>query len=138
MFKRYTVHRGMWHSIPAACMASLLAFMTCSCEDLNSRIFKCAAVGIGFLSHLILDEFWSLSFRGLRPRVKKSFGTAMKLWGDSAWANFSTYAKLILLAALATGDPVFMQWMGYHDRGLPQFAQKWVQELKQHSDTILR
>ena len=26
LFKRYTVHRGMWHSIPAAASAGLLAF----------------------------------------------------------------------------------------------------------------
>jgi membrane-bound metal-dependent hydrolase YbcI (DUF457 family) len=130
LFKRYTVHRGMWHSIPAACTASLLAFLACSCEDLHARYFKAAAVGLGFLSHLILDELWSVSFRGFRPRLKRSFGSALKLWGGSRWANFSTYAKLILLLALATGDPVFMQWMGYHDHGLPLFAQKWVQELR--------
>jgi membrane-bound metal-dependent hydrolase YbcI (DUF457 family) len=133
LFKRYTVHRGMWHSIPAACTASLLAFLACSCEDFNSRIFKAAAVGIGFLSHLVLDELWSVSVRGLRIRFKKSSGTALKWWGDNRWANFSTYAKLLLLAALAAGDPVAMEWMGYHDHGLPKFAEKWVHEMRERT-----
>lgn len=142
LFKSYTVHRGMWHSIPAAATACVLAFLACSCEDLNARLFKSAAVGIGFVSHLLLDELWSVSFRGLRPRLKKSSGTAFKLWGDSAWANFSTYSKLLLLVALAAGDPVLMQWLGYHDHGLPQFASKWVAEMRErtqeHGQRILR
>ncbi|MEZ6089110.1 MAG: metal-dependent hydrolase [Pirellulaceae bacterium] len=35
IFKRYTVHRGMWHSIPAAASVGLLAYllMHCSQED---------------------------------------------------------------------------------------------------------
>jgi hypothetical protein len=136
LFKRYTVHRGMWHSIPAAGTATLLAFLACSGEDLTARYFKAAAVGIGFLTHLVLDELWSVSLRGLR--LKKSSGTALKFWGKSRWANFSTYAKLIVLVALATGDPVFMQWMGYYDRGLPTFAQKWVHDLRTRTEHFVR
>jgi hypothetical protein len=138
LFKRYTVHRGMWHSIPAAGTATLLAFLACSCEDVTARHFKAGAVGLGFLSHLVLDELWSISFRGLRPRLKKSSGTALKLWGKSRWANISTYGKFILLLALATGDPMFMQWMGYYDRGLPPFAQKWVEDLRARTEHIVR
>lgn len=139
-FKRYTVHRGMWHSIPAAISAGLLTFLACSSEDLNSRFFKSGAVVLGFLSHLVLDEIWSVSVRGIVPipRLKKSFGTALKLWGDDAWANFSTYAKLVVLAVLATGDPVWMNWMGYQEGGLPQFAQKWVDGLREQSHSVVR
>jgi membrane-bound metal-dependent hydrolase YbcI (DUF457 family) len=130
LFKHYTVHRGMWHSIPAAASAGLLAFLACSCEDLNARYFKSAAVVLGFMSHLVLDEIWSVTVRGVIPipKLKKSFGTAMKFWGDDRWANFSTYAKLVVLVVLATGDPVLMNWMGYHEKGLPTFAQKVVRQ----------
>ena len=138
LFKRYTVHRGMWHSIPAAVSAALLAFLACSCEDMNSRLFKASAVGIGFLSHLLLDELWSVSFKRFVPRLKKSSGTAFKLWGDNRWANFSTYAKLALLMVLALGDPLLMNWLGYHDHGLPQFADKWVMESKEPTDNVVR
>ncbi len=138
LFKRYTVHRGMWHSIPAAASAGLIAFLACSSEDSNSRYFKSAAVVLGFISHLVLDEIWSVTVRGVIPRFKKSFGTAMKFWGDDRWANLSVYAKLLVLSVIATGDPVFMNWMGYHDEGLPKFAQKWVNELRTKSQDVVR
>lgn len=138
LFKRYTVHRGMWHSIPAAASAGLIAFMACSSEDLNSRYFKSAAVVLGFMSHLVLDEIWSISVRGVLPKFKKSFGTAMKFWGDDWWANVSMYAKLLILTLLATGDPVAMNWMGYHEKGLPQFAQQWVDGLRTKSQDVVR
>ena len=62
----------------------------------------------------------------------------MKFWGDNHWANFSTYAKLLVLVVLAAGDPVAMNWMGYHDKGLPQFAQKWVDDLRVKSQDVVK
>ncbi|MEX0613074.1 MAG: hypothetical protein WD229_13215, partial [Pirellulales bacterium] len=46
-------------------------------------------------------------YRG-RLRLKRSFGTAVKIWGDSLWANFSTYAKLAILTLLALRDPIWI------------------------------
>jgi membrane-bound metal-dependent hydrolase YbcI (DUF457 family) len=114
IFKRYTVHRGMWHSIPAAMIAGLLAFMACSCEDMVMRGFKTGAVVSGFLSHLLLDEIWSVQFRRGRLRFKKSFGTALKFWGTRGWANVSVYAKLIVLSLIAVGDPMLMEHFDFH------------------------
>jgi membrane-bound metal-dependent hydrolase YbcI (DUF457 family) len=138
IFKHYTVHRGMWHSIPAAASAGLLAFLLCSSEDWNSRVYKSVAVVVGFVTHLVLDEIWSVNLRGVMPKFKKSFGTALKFWGDDRWANVSTYGKLILLFALATGDPVFMNWMGYHHKGLPMFAQQWLDKARTKSQDAVR
>jgi len=109
IFKRYTVHRGMWHSIPAAATVGLLAFLICSCENTHERMFKAGAVVLGFISHLVLDELYSITWTGWRFRFKKSFGTALKFWSDSPWANISTYGKLILIAALAFTDPILMK-----------------------------
>lgn len=110
IFKRYTVHRGMWHSLPAAATVGLLVFLACSCQDLSIRLFKASAGTLGFLSHLLLDELYSLEMRRGRLRIKKSFGTAFKLWGKSNWANVSTYAKLVVVAAMVAGDPYVLQW----------------------------
>ena len=102
-FKRYTVHRGMWHSVPAAASVGLLAYLIMPCESEAARIYKSSAVVIGFLVHLTMDEIWSIDVRrGFR--LKKSFGTALKFIGNSTLANVSVYAKLILLAYLALGD----------------------------------
>jgi hypothetical protein len=110
VFRRYTVHRGMWHSIPAAVTMGLVAFLVISSEDMTLRLYKTFAVVLGFMIHLILDELWSIEIRRGRLRLKRSFGTAMKFWsGRSTWANVSTYGKLILFAALAASDPVVMR-----------------------------
>ncbi len=102
-FKRYTVHRGMWHSIPAAASVGLLAYLVMPCPSESVRIYKSFAVVLGFLVHLVMDEIWSIDVRhGFR--LKKSFGTALKFYGGSTLANVSVYAKLILLAYLAFGD----------------------------------
>lgn len=126
VFKKFTVHRGMWHSIPACLIAGLLAFLICTCEDLNLRCFKAGAVMLGFMSHLVLDEIWSIDVRHFR--VKKSFGTALKFWSKSSWANFSTYAKLAALLVLAIGDPILMHRLGLQELKVPQMAREWVGE----------
>lgn len=108
LLKHYTVHRGMFHSIPAALVAAEVAFLICAREELAVRYFNAAAVLIGFMSHLVLDEIWSVGMRRGHLYLKSSFGTAMKLWGQSGWANVSVYAKVILLSYLVLQDPVWM------------------------------
>jgi membrane-bound metal-dependent hydrolase YbcI (DUF457 family) len=103
-FKRYTVHRGMWHSIPAAAIAGLIAYLIMPSQEEDIRIYKTLAVVLGFMVHLILDEIWSISFQGGRFRLKKSFGTALKFVGPKFWPNISVYAKLGLLLYLAYHD----------------------------------
>jgi hypothetical protein len=147
LFKRYTVHRGMWHSVPACLTCGLIAFLIVSGDDLTIRIFKAAGVSLGFLSHLLLDELWSLSVRSGRLNIKKSSGTAMKFWGKDNWANFSTYAKLVVLAGLAVGDPMLMAHFGHQPHFGNQTAQQvvdqalnmaGVQTPQQPDDTIQR
>ena len=104
IFKRYTVHRGMWHSIPAAASAGLLAYLACPSPSEGVRVYKAMAVVTGFLVHLILDEIWSIDFQGGRFRLKRSFGTALKFFDNSLWPNISVYGKLFLLIYLAWGD----------------------------------
>ncbi len=103
-FKRFTVHRGMWHSLPAAAIAGMIAYLAMPCANESCRVYKSLAVVVGFLVHLILDEIWSLDFKGGRFRLKSSFGTALKFFGDDVVANFLVYVKLALLCYLAWGD----------------------------------
>ena len=103
-FKRYTVHRGMWHSIPAAFSAGLLAYLVMPCQSESVRVYKSMAVVIGFLVHLTMDEIWSIDIKhGFR--LKKSFGTALKFFSGDLLANVSVYAKLALLIYLVLGRP---------------------------------
>jgi LexA-binding, inner membrane-associated putative hydrolase len=124
LFKRYTVHRGMWHSIPACLTCGLLTFLIVAGEDLALRLFKASAVSLGFFSHLLIDEIWSFQLRSGRLNVKRSFGTALKFWGKDRWANVSVYGKLAAVSLLAVGDPMMMHRFGYQVRFGPHTAQQ--------------
>lgn len=142
IFRRYTVHRGMWHSVPAALSAALISFLICSCENMNLRLFRTVAVFIGFMSHILLDEIWSIEFRRGRYTYKHSFGTALKFWGKSRVANVFSYSLLIGLLLLAYHDEGLMDRFGYsiHDhaeRLYPQTAVDWVKGFHSHTQNLL-
>lgn len=136
IFKRYTVHRGMWHSIPAAMIAALLALMICSSDVLEYRLYKAIAVFIGFISHLVLDEIYSIDLSGMKIRVKKSSGTALKFWSGSAWANFSTYAKLALILFVLSFDSMVMTAIGIQPMQVPEAAQVWLNNFAEQRRNI--
>src|SRR5262249_37428739 len=48
LFKRVTVHRGMFHSIPAMLIAGLLVFLLYHSPDLTNRLFLAGGVMLGF------------------------------------------------------------------------------------------
>jgi membrane-bound metal-dependent hydrolase YbcI (DUF457 family) len=138
LLKRYTVHRGMWHSVPAAVIAGLLAFLICSCQSFELRLFKTSAVVIGYVSHLLLDELYSIEWYRGRLRRKRSFGTALKLWSNSWWANISTYGKLVLLLVLVTGDPVMMKYCTDPDCHVHHTASKVHDHLWEAGSKLLK
>jgi membrane-bound metal-dependent hydrolase YbcI (DUF457 family) len=135
IFKKYTVHRGMWHSIPAAATCGLLTFLIASGPDLEVRLFKSIAVVLGFMIHLLLDELWSFERKGVGIRVKKSFGTAMKFWSRrSMWANVSTYGKLAILLGLVVGDDMLMDHFGYQEPYIPMAAKQLFDDAVQDTN----
>jgi len=104
LLRLYTVHRGMFHSLPAALLFGEVAFLLASGDDLYMRVFTAGAVALGYLSHLVLDEIWSVEWsHGLH--LKSSFGTALKLFGQGSWSNLSCYAKLLILTAAILFEP---------------------------------
>jgi len=70
----------MIHSIPMAILLGQLTFFVAT-GTIEERLLKAAALAIGFLSHLVLDEIYSIDSTGARLRLKRSFGTALK------WTN---------------------------------------------------
>ena len=68
-----------------------------------------AGVVLGYLSHLILDEIYSVEWKRGWLRIKKSFGTAIKMYSTkSLWPNLSTYLKLGLLSYVVFYEPSWM------------------------------
>ena len=113
LLRKYTVHRGMFHSIPAAIIAAEVAFLLAS-GDMDLRIYKAGGVFIGYMSHLVLDEFYSVKVSARGVRIKSSLGTAVKLFGHKWIPNISTYAKLVLLTMLVVQEPGWM--LQYQER----------------------
>lgn len=104
LFKRFTKHRGMWHSFPAALIAGMITYLLCLSPEIGIRAFKAWAVVLGFVSHLFLDEIYSVDLNGKKIRIKKSSGTAMKFLGDNMIANVLAYGVLVGLGYLVLVD----------------------------------
>lgn len=118
--KKSTVHRGMFHSLPAAIIAGLLAFLVCHSPDSGARLFLSLAVFSGYLSHLLLDEFYSIRRTSSGWQFKRSFGTAVKLQGNHGASNAATYGSLLLLGVLAVKDATVFDPPAGGDRPSPE------------------
>lgn len=104
MLKKVSVHRGMFHSIPALLIAAEIAFLAYESPSLVVRLLMAVGVGLGFLSHLLLDELYSVQWNGVRVRLNKFAGSAMKLFGPRPIPNIVTYAMLGVLTYAALVD----------------------------------
>lgn len=85
VFEQFTIHRGTLHSLLANIMFAILAVP--AAYHLFALPAKTAwGIGVfvflGATIHLVLDELYSIELSGMR--IKRSFGTAMKLtdWGE--------------------------------------------------------
>ncbi len=106
LFCRFTVHRGIWHSLLAAALCGLTA------TALGHRLFALpdrlawtygAALALGFVIHLLLDELYSVDLTG--ARLKRSFGTALKPFDWRQPGN-----SLAMLAVIASLAPWLPPW----------------------------
>jgi len=82
LFMKYTNHRGIFHSLVA--VAILVLSINSVLLSLNLMLFDSiiisSAIGIGYLSHLVLDEMNSIvNLSGIPFIPKKSLGTALKI-----------------------------------------------------------
>lgn len=148
LFQRYTTHRGMWHSIPAAMVAGLATYLVCHDYAFDIRLFKSWAVVLGFVSHLVLDEIYAVNWEGKRIRMKSSFGTALKFYSPSRSATLFTYASLFLMVAIASGDHYAMRsWKNHFQpseisKNTKEWLQQWFtsqsKDLGESDNTIIR
>lgn len=103
-FKAWTRHRGMFHSIPAAAIAALATLLIARSyltEELDIVLFA-AAAGIGYLTHLVMDELYATrTLNGSIFEPKKSLGTALKFYSSSFPRTLFTYLILVTLVYLS-------------------------------------
>jgi membrane-bound metal-dependent hydrolase YbcI (DUF457 family) len=125
----------MFHSLPAAIIACEFAFLLAPGEDVKLRVYTAVAVLLGYMSHLLLDEVYSLKMQRGRLRLKKSFGSAVKVFSSKLWPNVSTYLKLAILTFLVLKEPGWMQ-RHYQERIRPA-GQSAGEAIEQVADSVV-
>lgn len=98
-FTKLTQHRGIIHSIPAGILVAFITVMLVSFNQ-ESTILTAWMMGgfifIGFLTHLVLDEIYSVDLLGLD--LKQSFGSAVKL--GSRQNIFGSICLYVVIASI--------------------------------------
>jgi hypothetical protein len=129
MFHRFACHRGIWHSLIAglACaFASVIMFYYVFERPDGVAWLAGGFLLIGFMTHLILDEMYSVDVLG--NHIKKSFGTAFKAVdmrnpAGSVAMTVAAVALLFLTPSMTTfydGLTSRPMWASLHQRLLPQ------------------
>jgi hypothetical protein len=131
-FFRVSYHRGVWHSLLALVFCSFVTawvFYSLLGRDGSVAWLAAAFMAAGYLTHLILDEVYSVDI--MDARIKASFGTALKLFdyrhlGHSAAMGIAT----VLVFAVTPPPGRFFEtvtsqalWTGVNQKLLPQ--SKW-------------
>ena len=133
IFFRISYHRGIWHSLLAMVFCAVITAVVYSRllqRDEGVAWLAAGFMSIGFLTHLILDEIYSVDV--MDTRIKASFGTALKLVDSKHWGHTTAMAVAVVLAFLATPPTkIFVEnitsralWTDLHHRLLPP-DHKW-------------
>lgn len=129
MFHRLTNHRGIWHSLIAglACaFGAVIIFYYVFARPDGVAWLAGGFLLVGFLTHLILDEIYSVDVLG--NHIKKSFGTAFKPIdtrnpAGSVAMTVAAVALLFVTPSITTfydGITSRPMWASLHQRLLPQ------------------
>jgi len=112
LFKKFTKHRGIIHSIPMAFvfwfLVSLVSYKYFALSVMISYLLG-FFVFLGYMTHLILDEIYSVDITN--KRLKKSAGTALKLYSHNKIANLVVYALLITLFIMLPQKEMFFHFI---------------------------
>jgi len=103
IFKHFTEHRGVFHSIPAALVMGLVAMSVSGLLGIGEKMALVVGLAItaGYLSHLVLDEINStVNLSGIPFKPKKSLGTALKLTGGSKMMTTAIYVALVVFLVM--------------------------------------
>jgi hypothetical protein len=111
LFKVFTIHRGLFHSIPTVGIyGAALYLLAGGLLSPTERWLLAASAWAGALSHLLLDELWSVDFMG--ARLKKSSGTAFSFWKkDNPRLSAFAWALFALLLAAALTERSWRLWL---------------------------
>ena len=132
IFYRFSYHRGIWHSWLAAFFfwfATAIIFRYVMGYHEGVAWLAGGFVFVGYLTHLTLDEMFSVDLMG--RRLKSSFGSALKLYDARKIGDTGLVATLTVIAfLLAPPSGPFVNgitspqlWVGLEKKLLPE--DKW-------------
>jgi len=100
IFKKFTTHRGIIHSIPFAFLFWFLVTLISYYLGISVKMSYLIGffVFLGYITHLLLDEIYAVDLMG--RRLKSSFGSALKFNSYNKLATFLTYLALVGLFLL--------------------------------------
>ncbi len=124
VFARFTVHRGIFHSLLAGVFFSV--FTTVAAFHLMALPARISwlmglCLMIGFIIHLFLDECYSVDL--VNGRIKRSFGTAMKLFDYQGWIN-SLWMLCLITGLVLLAPPWQELWAIFTDADLLESLKK--------------
>ncbi len=100
IFMKFSHHRGIFHSLAALVILVLTTNSLLLLQNipLFDAVLVSVVIGIGYLSHLILDELNSIvNLSGIPFIPKKSLGTALKISTTSLRMNVTLVTIIIIL-----------------------------------------
>jgi hypothetical protein len=117
LFNKFTVHRGIFHSVPASVVFGLIIVIFLH-YLFSFSPFKAWLAGFfiffGSMVHLILDEVYSIDVMG--RRIKKSFGTAVKFYDKkTVYPNIVIYVVMVFLFMIAPDFSKFLEFITTYD-----------------------
>lgn len=131
VFFHFSYHRGIWHSLLALVFCAFVTALVYSRllhRDEGVAWLAAGFMGAGFLTHLILDEIYSVDV--MDTRIKTSFGSALKLVdlhhpGQTAAIAIATVLALMVAPSTTTfvdGISSRSLWAGLQQRMLPHHS----------------
>lgn len=98
LFLRFTTHRGIIHSIPAAILCGQITYLFFINSTPEVRLAFALVTTVGYLTHLAMDEMWSIDLSGLK--IKRSFGSALCFKSASKLGTFGIYLLIVVMGFL--------------------------------------
>ena len=79
-------------------------FLSYISDSFAVKFLMAGGISLGFLSHLVLDEVYSVERKGVTIRLKKSAGSALKWFGNGLFGNAVAYAILLTMTYITLVD----------------------------------
>jgi hypothetical protein len=99
-FDRFSTHRGMLHSVPAAIITAEIVYLMFYDLRVLERMFVAFAAFIGYFMHLMLDGYENVA---LLPKGEKK-PKAMKIKGASWASTWTLYGVMLVLGWFVLQD----------------------------------